>query len=108
MIRELLTYNEGISGTDNGDFGNDVDLPFQQTWYYPDERWEGNVFFTAPTSGINHETTFNVSGLVALSDMNLTVTPGKTIVRNYHAKVTVNTWKVHLKFVIFVYLLSFF
>ena len=76
VIRELLTYNEGLSGTD-WDFGNDVDLPFQQNWYYPDDRWEGSVFFTAPTSGINHETTFNVSGLVALSDMNLTVTAGE-------------------------------
>ena len=35
--------------------------PYHYSWYYNDERWEETMFFTAPTSGVDHFTTFNVS-----------------------------------------------
>ena len=65
---ELLTYNHGSL--------LDIDAPLQQTWYDDDSRWERKVFFNQPSSGIDHMTTFNVSGLVAMSDSNLTIPDG--------------------------------
>ena len=65
---ELLTYNHGSL--------DDVDTPLQQIWYDDNDRWQQRVFFNQPSSGIDHLSTFNVSGLVVLSDMNLTIPDG--------------------------------
>ena len=68
VTRELLSLNSG--DRDN------IDAPQQHIWYYDDERYEGSVFFNQPTTGIDHITTFNASGLVVLTDLNITVPEG--------------------------------
>ncbi|ELT94762.1 hypothetical protein CAPTEDRAFT_205314 [Capitella teleta] len=47
--------------------------PFVHTWYYDDARWEESTFFSAPTNGMDTLSTVEASGLIALSDMNMTV-----------------------------------
>lgn len=66
VTRDLLEYNHGA----------DVDAAHHHVWAYDDVRWQGSVYFNNPTTGVDHLTTFNVSGLVVLSDTNLTVAPG--------------------------------
>ena len=65
VMRELMTFNAG--DRDN------IDAPQQHVWYYDDFQWEESVFFNQPTTGIDLITTFNASGLVVMSDVNLTV-----------------------------------
>ena len=67
ITSDLLQYN----------YGDDIDLPNYQVWSVDDESWQKTVYFSNPTTGVDHNTLFNVSGLVALSDTNLTATPGK-------------------------------
>jgi hypothetical protein len=64
VIQELMTYDRPAEG------------PFVQTWYYNDPRWEESIFFSASTNGMDTLSTVESSGLVALSDMNMTVLQG--------------------------------
>nr|UCK81481.1 macroglobulin-complement related protein-like 3 [Arenicola marina] len=61
IVSELMTYDDPYEG------------PYQHIWNLDSESWEKSVFFTAPTGGIDTLTTLNASGLVALSDMNMTI-----------------------------------
>ncbi|ELU06775.1 hypothetical protein CAPTEDRAFT_193982 [Capitella teleta] len=60
VIKELMSYTQP------------ADLPFVQTWHHNDARWEDSIFFSAPTTGMDTLTTVETSGLVALTDMNMT------------------------------------
>ena len=61
----MLTYNNGSL--------DDIDTPQQHIWWDYDGLWDKSVFFPEPSTGIDHITTFNTSGLVVLSETNLTV-----------------------------------
>ena len=51
--------------------------PYEHVWWYHDDRWDEQVFFPSPTEGIDTLTTFEVAGLVALSDRNMTFRDGE-------------------------------
>ena len=65
ISRELMTFNSGP--LDN------VDQPQQHVWFTDDNLWQQSVYFNQPSTGNDFITTFNASGLVVLSDLNLTV-----------------------------------
>ena len=65
IARELMTFNSGP--LDN------VDRPQQHVWFTDDNLWQQSVYFNQPSTGNDFITTFNASGLVVLSDLNLTV-----------------------------------
>lgn len=61
LITELMSYDEPSES------------PYKHIWYHDSERWDESVFFNAHSGGVDFTTTLNVSGLVALSDMNFTI-----------------------------------
>lgn len=48
VVRELMTYDYPNEG------------PYEHTWHYDDERWEGTVYYPANTNGMDTLTTLEV------------------------------------------------
>ncbi|OAF66568.1 hypothetical protein A3Q56_05710, partial [Intoshia linei] len=63
----------------------DDDKPYKHTWYYDDDRFYENVYFTSPSAGLDVLTTINAAGLVVLTDANITQIP-----INSHCNATFN------------------